>query len=81
MRAKGRLAVAADADVTLVDLNREWVIDSEKLHSRNHVTPFDGWRGKGQAVATIVRGQVVMENGQLTGTPQGKMVRPSPVTP
>ncbi|HLY66377.1 MAG TPA: dihydroorotase family protein [Chloroflexota bacterium] len=77
MASKGQLAPGFDGDVTIVDLNREWAIDSDQLHSRNHVTPFHGWRGRGQAVATVVRGQVVMEDGQLVGEPQGKMVKGS----
>jgi dihydroorotase/allantoinase len=74
---KGSLRVGSDADFTLVDLNKEWVIDASKLHSKNTVSPFDGWRGKGMAVATIVRGQVVMQNGQLVGQASGRMVHPT----
>ena len=37
---KGSLQIGADADITLVDLNKEWQIDADKLHSRNHITPF-----------------------------------------
>lgn len=74
---KGLLRVGSDGDLTIVDLNKEWVIDSSRLHSKNTVTPFDGWRGRGQAVATIVRGQIVMKNGELVGKPAGRMVRPT----
>jgi dihydroorotase len=75
MARKGQLAIGCDGDVTIVDLSREWVLDANKLHSRNHITPFDGWRGRGLPVATVVRGQVMVENGQLTGEPKGRMVR------
>jgi dihydroorotase/allantoinase len=74
---KGSLRVGSDADFTLVDLNKEWVIDASKLHSKNTVSPFDGWRGKGMAVATIVRGQIVMQDGQLVGQASGRMVHPT----
>lgn len=74
---KGLTRVGSDADFTLVDLSKEWAIDASKLHSKNTVSPFDGWRGKGMAVATIVRGQVVMQDGQLVGQASGKMVRPT----
>jgi allantoinase len=77
MARKGRLAAGFDADVTIVDLNREWTLDADKLHSRNHVTPFDGWHGRGQAVATVVRGQLMMRDGELVGQPRGRLVRPS----
>jgi dihydroorotase len=75
---KGRLQVGSDADLTLVDLAKEWMIDSKRLHSKNNVTPFDGWHGRGQAVATVVRGQIVMRDGELVGRPAGKMVVPGP---
>ncbi|MFQ5878635.1 MAG: dihydroorotase family protein, partial [Dehalococcoidia bacterium] len=74
---KGTIRVGSDADLTIVDLNKAWEIKSEKLHSKNSVTPFDGWKGKGVPLATVVRGQLVMRNGELVGQPQGRMVRPS----
>jgi dihydroorotase len=76
LAAKGQLAVGYDADMTIVDLHRDWSIQSEKLHSRSRVTPFDGWRGRGRAVATVVRGRIVMQDGELVGKPEGRMVRP-----
>lgn len=76
LATKGQLVAGCDADVTIVDLKQPWTIDSAKLHSRNHVTPFDGWKGRGKAVATVVRGQVVMENDVLIGSPRGRMVHP-----
>jgi dihydroorotase len=74
MASKGQLAAGFDGDVTIVDLKREWVLDASRLHSRNRVTPFDGWRGRGMPLTTLVRGQVVVEDGQLVGEPRGRMV-------
>jgi allantoinase len=73
---KGALRVGSDADITVVDLHKEWLIEARRLHSKNNVSPFDGWRGTGVPVMTIVRGQVVMQDGELVGQPSGKMVRP-----
>jgi len=42
------------------------------------VTPYHGFRVKGMPVYTIVRGNVVMKNGELYGNPQGQLLRPSP---
>ena len=58
---KGALKVGADADVTIIDLNKEWIVDSRELKSKSRNTPFDGWRMKGRAVKTIVGGKVVYE--------------------
>jgi dihydroorotase len=65
--AKGGVAVGSDADLTLVDLDREGVIRAGALHGRNNATPFEGWPTRGAAVATIVRGRVVARDGELVG--------------
>jgi dihydroorotase len=73
---KGSLEVGADADMTIVDLEREGVIRSAELHGRHGLTPFDGWPTRGAAVATVLRGRVVMEEGELVGEPAwGQLVR------
>ena len=73
---KGRLSVGSDADFTIVDLGREDVIRSERLHSRSKVSPFDGYPVKGMPVYTVVRGNVVMEKGEVDPAPIGKLVSP-----
>jgi dihydroorotase len=52
----GTLKVGAPADVTLIDPQREWTVDVERLHSKSRNTPFDGWKLRGRAVATLVDG-------------------------
>lgn len=64
---KGAIRINSDADFTIVDLEKEGEIRSEKLHSKTKGTPFDGWRVKGIPVYTIVRGSVVMDHGQIVG--------------
>jgi dihydroorotase (multifunctional complex type) len=73
---KGAIQVGADADLTIIDLEREGVIDRARMHGRNNHSPFEGQRTRGEAVATVVRGQVVMCDGELVGSPCGRMVRP-----
>jgi dihydroorotase len=73
---KGAIRIGSDGDLTIVDLNKEGVIRDDDLHSKNHVTPFDGTPTKGAPVATIVRGTVVMREGSIVSEPAGKMVRP-----
>jgi dihydroorotase len=72
---KGRIAAGYDADLTLVDLKARRTIRNAWIASRCGWTPFDGMSVTGWPVATIVRGQVVMRDDQLVGTPVGDLVR------
>ncbi len=54
----GSLRAGAPADVTIIRPDHEWTINAERFRSKGRNTPFDGWRVRGKAVATIVGGQV-----------------------
>ncbi|AFO56609.1 dihydroorotase, multifunctional complex type [Natrinema sp. J7-2] len=65
---KGSLQVGTDADFTIVDPDREWTLaDRTELHSKNCVTPFEGETFTGKAIATVVRGNVMAEDGTVVG--------------
>lgn len=72
---KGRMAEGYDADLTLVDLKAKRIIRHEDMASRCGWTPFDGMEATGWPMATIVRGRVVMQDGELIGTAHGRPVR------
>ena len=57
----GTLAVGAPADVTLIDPDLEWTVKIDKFESASRNSPFDGWKLKGRAVRTIVRGKTVWQ--------------------
>lgn len=59
--AKGTLSAGADADVTIVDPAREWTVDVTRFASKSRNSPFQGWKLRGQVLATIVAGKVVWE--------------------
>ncbi len=60
---KGAVKVGTDADLTVVDLGKEWTVDSKKFLSKSRNTPFDGWRLKGKVAHTIVGGKFVVKDG------------------
>lgn len=62
--SKGRIAAGADADFTLLDLDRRTVIDRTRFESKSRNTPFDGWAVKGAPVMTVVGGNVVCPFGR-----------------
>ena len=76
---KGAIRLGSDGDVTIVDMDKESVIDVNKLHSKNKPSPWHGWKVKGMPVYTIVRGHVQMREGEPVGKPIGKHQRPNPV--
>ncbi len=57
----GSLVLGSPADVTLLDLERAWTVDSSKFVSKSRNTPFEGWELTGGPAATIVAGRVVWE--------------------
>jgi dihydroorotase len=56
----GTLAKGQAADLTLIDLDRNWVVETGSLKSLGKNTPFQGRTMMGRAVLTMVRGEVVL---------------------
>jgi dihydroorotase len=72
---KGRIAVGYDADFTVVDLKKRATISNDWIASKCGWTPYDGVAVTGWPIGTIVRGNVVMWEGELTAPSQGQTVR------
>lgn len=66
---KGSVTVGADADLTLVDLERPGTVSAAELHGKNNLSPFEGGATVGAVTATIVRGRIVVRDGALVGEP------------
>lgn len=62
---QGVLEVGKPADITLIDLEKEFTIDSSNFLSKGVNTPFNGELVKGQIKLTIVNGEIVYKDGEL----------------
>jgi dihydroorotase len=56
---KGKIRVGADADLTLLKLHKDIVVDANQFLSKSRNTPFNGWKLKGAPFMTIVGGKIV----------------------
>ena len=63
---KGDIKPGFDADLVIVDPQKEWEITSDSLLYVNKISAFVGMKGKGQPVCTLIRGNVVAEDGKIT---------------
>ncbi len=58
----GRLAIGADADITIFDPDEVWVVDPEQFASKGHNTPFAGRELKGRVKYTVVGGKIIYQD-------------------
>ena len=58
---RGTLKEGAVADVAIVDIDEEYVIDSDKFLSKGKNTPFNGKKVKGKVLYTLCNGKVVFK--------------------
>ena len=73
-RRKGGIKPGNDADLTLVDLKARRTITGDWLASKCGWSPFEGDQVTGWPIATIIRGNLVMQDDELIGTPSGAAV-------
>ena len=62
---KGTIRVGSDADLTIVDLDLEKVVHPDMFGSRADYSIYEGWTLKGWPTITMVRGGVVMQDGEI----------------
>jgi dihydropyrimidinase len=62
---KGNIAINSDADLTIIDIDKELRVTPDLLQSFSDYSIYDGWKLRGWPIMTIVRGRIVMENGEI----------------
>jgi dihydroorotase len=61
----GRLEQGKNADLTVVDFNCKFRIDTLKFKSKAKYSPYDGWEVVGKPVKTFVNGLLVFDEGEI----------------
>jgi dihydropyrimidinase len=62
---KGTIQIGSDADIAIIDLDLIRKVTPEILQSYSDYSIYEGWELQGWPLFTLVRGQVIMENGQV----------------
>ena len=65
---KGAIAVGSDADITIFDPNLHKKLTMDDLHADTDYSIWEGFETKGNPVTTILRGNVIVEGGNLVGS-------------
>ena len=72
---KGVIAPGSDADFAIIDPTFRKRLTMDDLHLRDY-SPWEGWEVSGWPTTVILRGKVMVDNGQLLGDPNdGQLVR------
>jgi dihydropyrimidinase len=72
---KGAIMAGADADLVIIDPDKEMALSAETLHMNIDYTLYEGFVLKGYPVTTISKGKVICSDGQFHGAPgEGKFI-------
>jgi len=59
---KGRIQIGKEADLTIVDPDKEYTVEVEDFASKGRNSPFNGWKLQGKVEVTVVGGKIVYNN-------------------
>lgn len=65
LKNKGKISVGYDADLVIVDMTTEEVISQDEVISKCGWTPYEGFEKGGKILTTMVRGNIVYNNGEF----------------
>jgi dihydroorotase (multifunctional complex type) len=65
LERKGHISPGGDADLTLVDVQAEWIVGERPLHTKCGWTPFEAKRLRGRITSVFLRGNQACKNGEI----------------
>ncbi len=65
---KGTIEVGSDADIVIFDPKLKHFVEGASLKSNSDYSVYEGWEVTGKPITTIRRGEVVYQEGKVTGT-------------
>ena len=68
---KGVIQAGADADLVILDPEKEWTMATGLMHGKADYTCYEGMKIKGAVERVLLRGQTVALDGRFTGTRGG----------
>jgi len=71
---KGAIAPGYDADLVIWDPEASFTVEPERLHHRHKLTPYAGRTLYGVVKRTVLRGETIYQDGDLVGTPGGRLL-------
>jgi dihydropyrimidinase len=72
---KGAIQVGSDADLVVVDPDREMTLGVDRYRGLSDYSLWEGRKVKGAPVMTFLRGELVMEDGEIVATsPKGRHI-------
>jgi dihydropyrimidinase len=77
---KGAIAIGSDADITIIDPAVKKTLSMADLHLRDY-SPWEGWQVEGWPTTVILRGKVMVADGQLLGSPDDGQLIPRKIDP
>jgi dihydroorotase len=75
VKNKGRIAAGYDADLVLVDLNKEKTVKNGELYNKANWSPYNGWTLKGWPVLVLVHGEKAFADGKVIDSTRGREVQ------
>ena len=64
---KGVIEAGADADLVILDPDREWTMSTKLMHGNADYTCYEGMKIKGAVERVLLRGETIVRNGRFTG--------------